>query len=320
MDNDIDQRVKKRELLDFSVWEDIFRHKVNRGELLPWTDSYRLTPSECSTITSSIAQFELGENAQGRSFRAAAKRHVQKSGDQAYLTALELFIQEEQRHSSYLRRFMQAQGLPLEPSHWVDDSFRRLRKLAGLELFIMVLLTGEIVAVPYYNSLQVATQSPLLKAICREILRDEADHLCFQGNALRKIRSTQGKVQRQATEALHHLLMMGTALVVWIHHHRVLRRGGFTLAGFTKRCLGLLHKLNLLARQPLPDSRPTTPAASIPTTGPCLPPNALLRSSPADGSPEPDPPPMPRRPPTPSSSPALEELSAPDAPCRSAPA
>lgn len=250
----------RRHLLDFEAWEHIFREKIHRGQLLPWTDPYRLTPSEQTTIASSIAQFELGENAQGRSFKAAARRYAEESGDHAYLPALELFIREEQRHSSYLRRFMQAQGLPLTPSHWVDDSFRRLRKLAGLELFIIVLITGEIVAVPYYNSLQAATRSPLLKAICREILRDEADHLCFQGNALRKLSATHGTLRAHITDAFHHLLMIGTCGVVWTHHHRVLRHGGFTFATFTGSCRQILDKVRALTREPLPPPSPLTPA------------------------------------------------------------
>ena len=243
--------MKRRELSDFDRWERIFESKKCRGELLPWTDDYKLSAGERNTIADSIAQFELGENAQGRSLRAAARRYAEKSGDWSYLSALQLFIEEEQRHSRYLRNFMIIQRLPLAPGHWVDDTFRWLRKRAGLELFIVVLVTAEIVAQPYYRALRAATSSTLLQEICKEILRDEAQHLCFQGNALRKLRQGRPGWLLALWEKLHHLLMVGTCAVVWNSHRRVLVCGGYSLCSFVAVCRRTLRSLHALARTPL---------------------------------------------------------------------
>lgn len=218
---------------------------------MPWSDSYKLSAGERSTIADSIAQFELGENAQGRSLRAAARRYAESSGDWSYLSALDLFIKEEQRHSLYLRKFMIIQRLPLANAHWVDETFRWLRKRAGLELFVVVLVTAEIVAQSYYRALRAATNSPLLQDICREILRDEAQHLCFQGNVLRKLRRRRSDSLLKLWEWLHHGLMVGTCAVVWQSHRRVLTCGGFTLRSFTATCRITLRSLHALARTPL---------------------------------------------------------------------
>ena len=243
--------VKRRELYDFGRWGRIFEAKRTRGELLPWSDSYKLSAGERHTIADSIAQFELGENAQGRSLRAAARRYAESSGDWSYLSALDLFIEEEQRHSHYLRKFMIIQRLPLAGAHWVDETFRWLRTRAGLELFVVVLVTAEIVAQPYYRALRAATNSPLLQEICRAILRDEAQHLCFQGNVLRKLRQRRSGVSLKIWEWLHHLLMMGTCTVVWHSHRKVLACGGYSLGSFTAACRRTLRSLHGLARTPL---------------------------------------------------------------------
>ena len=255
--------MKRRTLADFGSWAAIFAAKTNRGDTLPWDTEYRISEEERARISSSIQQFELGENAEGRSFRAAASRYAERSGDWEYLRALKLFIEEEQRHSSYLRRFMEAQAIPCAPRHWVDDTFRWLRKRAGLELFIIVLVSAEIVARPYYRGLGAATQSPLLRAICREILRDEADHLCFQGNALRKLRLGRGWVPAFVVEQLQLLLMVGTCVVVWASHRSVLTCAKYTLLTFTRECVRSVRSLNQLAAIPLP----TAEHASVQTAG-----------------------------------------------------
>ena len=72
--------------------------------------------------------------------------------DSLFAGALDLFIKEEQQHSRYLAAFMESEGIPLLPRHWVDSTFRLLRGLAGLELSLTVLVTAEIIAVPYYRA------------------------------------------------------------------------------------------------------------------------------------------------------------------------
>ena len=239
---------KRRELADFGIWAAIFLAKVKREELLPWSDDYQISELERTRITNSIQQFELGENGQGRSLRAAAVRYVERTGDSDYLRALDLFIKEEQRHSRYLRRFMGGQGIPRAEAHWVNDSFRWLRKRAGLELFVVVLLCAEIVAQSYYRSLGKATASALLAAICKEILRDEAEHLCFQANLLRKIRKERHHLMSAAVRFLQAVLMIGTCTVVWGAHRQVLRCGHFTFFSFIGQCLRSLRSVDKMTR------------------------------------------------------------------------
>src|SRR5207245_9502874 len=102
--------------------------------------------------------------------------------------SLELFIAEEQRHSAILGRFLDRERILRLTNHWLDSMFRRLRKLAGLEVCAMVLVTAEVLAVPFYQALRYATRSPLLRSICMRILCDEAAHLNYQALTLGLVR------------------------------------------------------------------------------------------------------------------------------------
>lgn len=225
---------------DFAGWTALFESKQERENLLPWSDLYQLSKAEQAAIASSIQQFELGENSEGRHLLSTAAQYARSTGDRDYLSAIEVFIAEEQRHSRYLRRFMQSQGIPRLETHWVDDSFRWIRKLAGLELIITVLVTAEIIAVPYYQALKASTDSPLLRAICREILVDEAQHLRFQAAILAKLRLKRPAWLSAFVGRLEQAFLTGVCLVVWNSHHNVLRRGGLSLWRFVRKCqLGL---------------------------------------------------------------------------------
>ncbi len=216
-------------------WQAYF--ESNRANLIPvdWSDRYRLTPDEVRTILSSVQQFQLGESSEGRRMLAQAAQYAETSGDHAYLPALRLFVQEEQRHAAELARFLQQQSLPCKEKHWVDDVFRGLRRLTTLEMSVVVLLTAEVIAVTYYKALQDATQSPTLRTICTQILRDEIKHLEFQSETLAKIRRGRGALAQAITRLLQRVLFTGTLVIVWHEHGTVYRAGGFRLRKFWAR-------------------------------------------------------------------------------------
>lgn len=199
------------------------------AELLPWGDAYRLDGDELKAIAASIEQFQLGEGSNGRRLLWRGLTYSRKSGDFRFLRALYLFIKEEQRHSGYLLRFMQSQGIPELRKHWIDSVFRVLRGLARLELSLRVLVTAEIIAVPYYRALRDATNSPLLKAICTQIIADEAAHLRFQASMLQRLGSSRLAVTQWLVDRAHRLFLTGTSLIVWQSHGRVFRAAGYTV-------------------------------------------------------------------------------------------
>jgi hypothetical protein len=220
-------------------WAVLFSSRTENRELLPWSDPRALTESERLLVSGSIQQFQLGEGSDGSGLIRRGRTSRLAAVDSNFIPSLELFIKEEQRHSRHLAGFLQREGVELLHQHWVDGVFRRVRKFAGLELCLRVLVMAEIVAVPYYTALEHATGSALLRCICANILGDEADHLRFQAENLKRLQSSRRSLP-SAELAFWRCFQLATLLVVWREHGQVLRAGGYGWNGFRKECVRLL--------------------------------------------------------------------------------
>jgi hypothetical protein len=204
---------------------------------MPWDDPYSLSRDERRAIQHSIQQFQLGEGAEGRRLQERGRAYSRAVDDPQFSEALALFVKEEQRHSAHLLRFMRAQGIPALSSHWVDSVFRHLRVLAGLELSLRVLVTAELIAVPYYRALGRATASNLLQAISARILEDESAHLKFQSSMLSRLSAGRNSLAQRVVWRLHRLFLVATSLVVWIEHGSVFRAAGYAFQNFAREAL-----------------------------------------------------------------------------------
>jgi hypothetical protein len=197
----------------------------------------QLTEKERRTITPSIQQFQLGEGSRGLRLLERGQKYGRAVNDPLFAGALDIFIREEQQHSRYLAAFMESQHIPLLEKYWVDTVFRGLRGLAGLELALTVLVTAELIAVPYYRALRAATGSPILKMICTRILEDEASHLKFQASMLGRVEFARLAIFQRLFDILHRILLLGTILVVWIEHRAVFAAAGCSFQTFQREVL-----------------------------------------------------------------------------------
>ena len=173
-----------------------------------------------------------------------ASSHPDLSADAWFLPALQLFIAEEQGHSSILGRFLDRERIPRLTNHWLDGIFRRLRKLAGLEVCATVLVTAEVLAIPFYQALRDATRSRLLRSICVRVLCDEAAHLNYQALTLGLLRRPASNRARAWRSLCHSMLFHTTAMLLWQQHHRVFRAAGWDSRRFwnaARRGLALLQ-------------------------------------------------------------------------------
>ena len=232
---------------NWDTWITYFEHNAMSLLAVDWDEKYQLSWEEHLRITQSVQQFQLGESSEGKHVIEQAQRYIAASGDDKYLPALRLFIKEEQRHARYLARFMQKQDIPLAHSDPVDGVFRLLRRAFNLELSIMAMLTAEIIAVPYYKSLYDATDSPLLKQICRQLLRDEMQHLQFQLDALEKIDERHSSLVAPIMHMLHRILFAGAVLIVWQQHRLVLKSSRHSFPEFWRE--NWQHFNNLCAKR-----------------------------------------------------------------------
>jgi hypothetical protein len=244
-------------------WRDHFARNLCVTALLPWRGAPGLLPEERASIESSIQQFQLGEGSSGRRLLDRARVFAAKVGDDAFVPALALFVREEQRHSAHLLRFMEREGIPPVPKHWVDSVFRRLRVLAGLELCLRVLVTAEIIAVPYYRALDAATASPLLRGISEQILEDEAAHLRFQASMLARLGARRSRATEWLAFRLHRLFLLGTTCVVWRGHRKVFRAARRTYRDLVKDALAEFEGLERLSGDLRKIARLPSPAIPI---------------------------------------------------------
>lgn len=244
-------------------WRDHFARNHAAPDSLPWNDATALSNAERDAIASSIQQFQLGEGSSGERLLQRGAEFGRKVRDDAFVPALALFIKEEQRHSRHLLRFMQRERIPALAHHWVDSVFRRLRVLAGLELSLRVLVTAEIIAVPYYRALGGATKSPLLKVLCAQILDDEAAHLSFQASMLARLGAARTRASEWLAFRLHRLFLLGTTCVVWRGHGRVFRAAGYRYAAFVKEALAEFDGLERLAGDLRKIARLPSPATPL---------------------------------------------------------
>jgi len=244
---------------------------------IPWECSAHLTAAERRAVAASIQEFQLGESSEGRHLHAAARAYAASSGDGAYVRAIEAIIREEQRHARDLGRFLAAEGIPLRKRSWPDAVFRSLRRGAGLETTVGVLLTAELIAQVYYAALRDATRSPVLRALCERILRDEAEHVRFQAERLALLRAGRARVAVRLAQAAQRGLLAGAALVVWWGHRSVLAGGGLSFGRYWGQCWERFAAAATMMT-------PMPPSGSAPAPAPAA--GAPLRpvSNAADGS------------------------------------
>lgn len=228
----------------YERWHRHFLENRDAPGALPWHDPCLLSSAERQLVSRSIQQFQLGEWARGRGLMRRASSHPVLATDSWFLSALQLFIAEEQGHSGILGRFLDREGIPRLTSHWLDGVFRRLRKLAGLEVCATVLVTAEVLAIPFYQALRDATRSRLLRSICVRILCDEAAHLNYQALTLGLMRRPLSNRAGVFRSRCHSMLFHSTAFLLWQQHHRVFRAAGWDFRRFrnaTRRGFALLQ-------------------------------------------------------------------------------
>ena len=216
-------------------WVDYFRKNAKRLLDLPWELGPDWTESEKKAVRCSMQDFQLGESSEGRTLLASTRRHAEKTGDPAYLEAMRLFIAEEGRHARTLGAFLDHAGVPLLQHTKLDMIFRMLRRLAGLELAIPVLVTAELVGKTYYRSLRLATGSRLLRRICDQLLRDEVMHVRFHCERLAWLRRGRPSWRTALGRLGLRVLFRGASLAVWIKHRRALRAGNLTFRDYWRR-------------------------------------------------------------------------------------
>jgi hypothetical protein len=222
---------------DLQIWLNHFEYHSQHPRCVP--DGLRdvLTPEERRLIASSIATFQLGEQSEGMTLLGAAARFAEACTLPSLVRITELFIREEQQHAALLRVFMEDHQIPLKSHDWTERVFRGVRRLAGLELYLYVLISAELIGIVYYRALEQATGCQRLKVLCRTLVSDELAHVGYESHLLLALRRGRRSPLRALLHLSHRAFLVGTASVVWLTHRKVLRRGGYDAGSFLHGCL-----------------------------------------------------------------------------------
>jgi hypothetical protein len=222
---------------DLRIWLNHFEYHAQHPRCVPSGLSDLLTSEERRLIASSIATFQLGEQSEGATLLEATERFAHAHGMPALVRIMGLFIREEQRHAALLRDFMEDHRIALKSRDWTDRVFRLARRLAGLELYLHVLISAELIGKVYYRALEAATGCQRLTVLCRILVCDELAHVGFESQLLLALRARRPAALRALLRLAHRAFFIGTAGVVWLSHRAVLRRAGYDARSFRRSCL-----------------------------------------------------------------------------------
>src|SRR5262249_32741602 len=164
-----------------AAWLAYFRRNAARPRPISWEAGAQVSAAEIAVVGRSLQAWQLGETSDGRHLVAAAARYAARVGDPAYLSVVELFVREEQRHSALLGRFLDMAGAGRIAADWGDTLFRTVRYfLTDMEIWTTPVVMVETLATIYYNAIRCATRSRVLREVCAQILADEGPHIQFQ--------------------------------------------------------------------------------------------------------------------------------------------
>jgi hypothetical protein len=235
-------------MLDWNYWLTEFESRAPRLVVARVPRGSVLTAEERTRIADSIGIFQLGEQSEGRTLLRFAREFGARHGCQELGRVTELFIREEQHHAAQLREFMLAHGITLKQRNWTDSIFRHIRRLAGFETAVTILVTAEMVGFVYYRALGRATQNAYLRTICRQMCADEAVHLRYEAQLLRTLRSTRLRWSGAVVGLAHRTLLVMAAYVVYREHRAVLEFAGHNERTFVRDCRSLYRTVLATSR------------------------------------------------------------------------
>ena len=223
--------------IDLEIWRNHFEHHVRNPTGVP-RDADLLALEERRLIARSIAIFQRTERSKGRTLLRTARRFAQERGVPMLLPVIGLLIREERRHAALLRAFMDDHDIALARSRRRDRLLRLVGLVAGLEIYLHVLICAELIGIQYCRALGAATRCRRLAALTRVLASDELAHVGFElqlAVALREHRAAplQG-LQRWA----HHAYFVAAVGVAWMSHRPVLRQAGYDAHSFLRACRG----------------------------------------------------------------------------------
>jgi len=218
-------------------WYDYFVKNASAVEEIPWEAGINVEPHLRPQLIRSLQRFQVGEQGDGKHLIIGAQR----TGDAEYAATIRLFIKEEQHHAQLLARLLTGMGGSLLRWHWSDSCFVLLRRMLGLRVELLVLLSAEMIAKRYYRALYEGTTDPVLRAAFSKILTDELGHVSFHSDYLKQRFGNLPPLTRLSICWLWCIFFTIVCLVVAYDHGGVLAATEISKQEFRRDC-GLIFE------------------------------------------------------------------------------
>jgi hypothetical protein len=213
-------------------WIDHFRENERRRIEIDWSAGIVVDAAIRGPLIRSLQRFQIGETGRGNHLRA----HAAATGDVVYAESIRLFLAEERVHASYLRRMLDVLGAPTISAHWTDLLFVAGRRLMGLKLELLTLLSAELVALYYYRMLRERITDGLVTRVCSQILRDEAGHVAFHTAYLADEMSRRSAAMRSFFRSTMRAIHTCAMFVVAFDHRELIVALGVRPSEFLREC------------------------------------------------------------------------------------
>lgn len=227
---------------DYDRWVSYFQSNDRQRLSVDCSGEPPLTPEQRQLIFPSLTSFQRGEQSEGTSLLRAAKQFAAEYGEESYPEAIYWFIKEENMHSGYLAQYMEQHNVKKRSANILDALFRKIRRQDGIRSEVTVLVTAEIIALSYYTALGNASDSQVLKQICRQMLHDELPHVVFQSYTLSHFEQGIGAVVKRF------LFMKMSCLAVWLAYGNLFRAGGYSYLKLVTESMGYLWQSVRISR------------------------------------------------------------------------
>jgi hypothetical protein len=216
-------------------WKNHFEHNIPK-QRVDWKLRPAISTPEKDNLLYSLRAWQLGETSDGSHLLAAANKYAKRISDADYPDAVKLFIKEEQKHGSNLGTYIDLLGEQRLKKDWGDTLFRKIRYLnTSMELWTITVIIVESAAQVFYKALHDATSCPLLRAICMDIIIDEAHHIKFQNERMYIIFQQKKFYNKAFSIGFYGLLFFLTIHAIWFGHGKALRAGGVGKKDFMKQ-------------------------------------------------------------------------------------
>jgi len=221
---------------DLEIWLNHFEYHAQHPRCVPAGLSDVLKDEERRLIARSIAIFQLCEQPGGTALLRSARRFAKKHDAMPLTRITELFVNEQQRHATLLRAFMEDHDIPRKQTDPTDFIFCCLRRIGRFETRLQVLIAAELIANVYYRALESVTGCLRLKVLCRTLVADELAHIGLESQLLLTLRARRPAIVRASARLLHKAFFTCAASAVYLTQRAVLRGAGYNVSSFLRVC------------------------------------------------------------------------------------